>query len=257
MAKAMLVDFDLCIGCRACQVACKQWNQNEAEVTENFGSYENPADLSADTWTKIKFIEEGKDPDVKWMFRRMMCQHCTDAACQKVCPPKAISHQMETAVVIDQDKCTGCKYCISACPFEVPRYDADSNTAKKCTLCIDRIGNGMTPACAKVCAPGAVKFGERADMVKIGKERVAALKKAGNANAMLFGETDLGGLGVMMVLTAKPETYGLPANPRIPVSVGLWQDILKPLTIVAGAGGLLAALVSRIGSIGYKHAEEE
>ena len=257
MAKAMLVDFDLCIGCRACQVACKQWNENEAEVTENFGSYENPADLSAQTWTKIKFVEEGENPNVKFLFRRVMCQHCTDAACEKVCPPKAISHQQGVAVVIDQDKCTGCKYCISACPFSVPRYNAETNTSMKCTLCIDRISNGMVPACAKVCAPGAVKFGERADMVKIGKERVAALKKAGKSDAMLYGETELGGLGVMMVITEKPEVYGLPASPRIPISVGLWQDWLKPLTIVAGAGGLFAALVSRIGSIGYKHAEED
>ena len=120
----MLVDFDLCIGCRACQVACKQWNQNEAEVTENYGTYENPKDLSAQTWTKIKFIEEGKNPDVKFLFRRVMCQHCTEAACEQVCPAKAISHEQGVAVVIDQDKCTGCKYCISACPFSVPRYDA-------------------------------------------------------------------------------------------------------------------------------------
>ena len=257
MAKAMLVDFSLCMGCRACQVACKSWNQNEAEKTENYGTYENPPDLSSKTWTKIKFVEEGKSPDVKWFFRRMMCQHCTEAACEKVCPPKAISHQETTAVVIDQDKCTGCKYCISACPFNVPRYDAETNTAKKCTLCIDRISNEMEPACAKACAPGAVKFGERADMVKIGKERVDILKDAGNADAKLYGETELGGLGVMMVLTAKPETLGLPADPAIPLSVGLWQNILKPLTIVAGVGGLAAAVISRIGSIGYKHAEED
>lgn len=257
MAKAMLVDFGLCIGCRACQVACKQWNQNEAEVTENFGSYENPPDLSSKTWTKIKFVEEGKNPDVKWLFRRMMCQHCTDAACEQVCPPKAISHQEKTAVVIDQAKCTGCKYCISACPFSVPRYDAATNTVKKCTLCIDRISNGLTPACAKVCAPGAVKFGERAEMVKLGQDRVAALKAAGKSGAKLYGEKELGGLGVMMVMTEAPEVYGLPATPAIPLSINLWQNWLKPLTIVAGVGGLAAAVISRIGSIGYKHGEEE
>lgn len=257
MAKAMLVDFALCIGCRACQVACKSWNQNEGEKTENFGSYENPPDLSAQTWTKIKYVEIGKNPGNQLLFRRVMCQHCTNAACENVCPPKAISHKMTTAVVIDQEKCTGCKYCISACPFDVPRYDANTNTAKKCTLCIDRISNGLTPACAKVCASGAVKFGERADMLKIAKERVAVLQKAGKKNATLYGETDLGGLGVMMILTEPPETYGLPAKPSIPFSVNAWQDWLKPLTIVAGLGGLAAAVVSRIGSIGYKHAEEE
>lgn len=257
MAKAMLVDFALCIGCRACQVACKEWNQNEASKTENFGSYENPPDLASNTWTRIKYVEIGKNPDNQLLFRRVMCQHCTNAACEQVCPPKAISHQQTTAVVIDQEKCTGCKYCISACPFGVPRYDADTNTAKKCTLCIDRISNGLTPACAKVCAPGAVRFGDRDQMVRAGLNRVDALKKQGKKNAMLYGEKDLGGLGVMMVLTESPETYGLPANPTIPFTVNAWQDWLKPLTIIAGLGGLAAAVVSRIGSIGYKHAEEE
>lgn len=257
MAKAMLVDFELCIGCRACQVACKSWNENPAETTENFGSYENPPDLSASTWTKIKYVETGTNPDVKFMFRRMLCQHCTEAACENVCPPKAISHRETTAVVIDQEKCTGCKYCISACPFGVPRYDAETNTAKKCTLCIDRISNGLTPACAKVCAPGAVRFGEREQMVRAGLNRVDALKKAGKPNAMLYGEKDLGGLGVMMVMTEKPEVYGLPNEPSIPLSITMWQDYLKPLTLIAAAGGLAVALVSRIGSIGYKHAEEE
>lgn len=257
MAKAMLVDFSLCIGCRACQAACKQWNQNEGEVTENFGSYENPADLSSKTWTKIKFVEEGKNPDVKWLFRRMMCQHCTDAACEQVCPPKAISHKETTAVVIDQEKCTGCKYCISACPFSVPRYDSATNTAKKCTLCIDRISNGLTPACAKVCAPGAVRFGEREVMLRVAQNRLEALKKEGKTGARLYGEKELGGLGVMMVMTEAPDVYGLPADPAIPLSVTLWQDWLKPLTIIAGVGGLAAAVISRLGSIGYKHGEEE
>lgn len=253
----MLVDFELCIGCRACQVACKEWNQNEAEVTENFGSYENPPDLSAKTWTKIKFIEEGKNPNNKFLFRRVMCQHCTDAACQNVCPPKAISHMEKTAVVIDQTKCTGCKYCISACPFSVPRYDAGTNTAKKCTLCIDRISNGLIPACAKVCAPGAVRFGEREVMVRAGQNRVEELKKAGKTGARLYGETELGGLGVMMVMSEKPSVYGLPDTPVYPFTVTAWQDWLKPLTIIAGLGGLAAAVVSRLGSIGYKHGEEE
>ncbi|MFA5866685.1 MAG: 4Fe-4S dicluster domain-containing protein [Actinomycetota bacterium] len=257
MAKAMLLDFNLCIGCRACQVACKEWNQNEGEVTENTGTFENPPDLSSKTWTKIKFIETGKNPDNQWFFRRMICQHCTNAACQNVCPPKAISHMETTAVVIDQDKCTGCKYCISACPFSIPRYDAGSNTAKKCTLCIDRISNGLIPACAKVCAPGAVRFGEREVMLRAGQNRVEALKKEGHANAMLYGETALGGLGVMTVMTEAPDVYGLPTDPAIPLSVGLWQDWLKPLTIIAGVGGLAAAVISRIGSIGYKHGEDE
>lgn len=253
MAKAMLVDFSKCIGCRACQVACKEWNQLEAEKTENTGTYENPPDLSAKNWTRIKFVEEGEGDTLKWHFRRILCQHCTEAACEKVCPPKAISHQEGTAVVIDQEKCTGCKYCISACPFSVPRYNADTNTAMKCTLCIDRIANGLEPACAKVCAPGAVQFGEREDLISAANDRMAVLQEQGMTDVQLYGQDDLGGLGVMLLLTAPATTYGLPDKPEIPLSVGLWQDVLKPLAIVGGAGAVLTALVSLLGSIGYKH----
>ncbi len=256
MAKAMLVDMSRCIGCRACQAACKEWNQNAGQTTENTGTYENPPDLSPQTWTKIKFVEQGKGDSVEWLFRRMMCQHCTEAACEEVCPPRAISHQETTAVVIDQEKCTGCKYCISACPFNVPRYDADDNKAKKCTLCIDRISNGLTPACAKVCAPGAVEFGERSDMVKLAKARMDELKAKGVKNLRLYGETELGGLGVMMLLTVPATDMGYPEAPAFPASVNIWQDYLKPLTIVAGGGGLLAVIVSLIGSIGYKRSSE-
>lgn len=256
MAKAMLVDVTKCMGCRACQIACKQWNEREAEKTENFGSYENPPDLSAQTWTKIKFIEEGEEDSLQWHFRRVICQHCSTAACEKVCPPKAISHQQSTAVVIDQDKCTGCKYCITACPFNVPRYNPETNTAMKCTLCIDRITNGLEPACARACPTDAVQWGERDVLITAAKDRISFLEKKGFTDLRLYGETELDGLGVMFLLAAPATTYGFPDKPEIPLSVGLWQNILKPLAIVGGAGAVLAALVSLLGSIGYKHGEE-
>lgn len=248
----MLVDVSRCIGCRACQVACKEWNLRQPEDTRNEGSYENPLDLSAQTWTRIKFIEETKGNAVMWQFRRVLCQHCTNAACEQVCPPKAISHQMTTAVVIDQEKCTGCKYCISACPFDVPRYNEETNTAQKCTLCIDRISNGQILACAKVCTTGAVVFGERSEMISVAKQRLGRLKKQGAKQARLYGEKELDGLGVMMLLTSVPSFYGLPDEPAIPVTLGLWQDFIKPAIAVAGGGAALAALVSLLGSTGYK-----
>lgn len=257
MAKAMLVDVTRCIGCRACQVACKSWNQREGIETENTGSYENPPDLAPNSWTRIKFVEEGSGDSLKWHFRRVMCQHCTRAACEHVCPPKAISHQEKTAVVIDQDKCTGCKYCITACPFNVPRYNADTNTAMKCTLCIDRISNGLEPACSKVCPTEAVQWDERDVLVKAAKDRIAFLEKKGFTDLRLYGETELDGLGVMFLLAAPATTYGFPEKPEFPVTVNLWQNILKPLTIVAGGGAVVAALVSLLGSIGYKSPKEE
>jgi len=252
MATAMLVDVSRCIGCRACQVACKEWNLRHAERTQNQGSYENPPDLSAQTWTRVAFIEEAVGDEVKWQFRRVLCQHCTDAACEQVCPPKAISHRLSTAVVIDAEKCTGCKYCISACPFDVPRYNAQTNTVEKCTLCVDRISNGQIPACAKVCAPEAVMFGERSIMVAIAKMRLSKLKEQGFKDAGLYGEKELGGLGVMFLLTSSPLFYGFPEKPTVPLSVNIWQDVFKPMIAVAGGGAGLAALVSLLGSTGYK-----
>ncbi|MDI6689359.1 MAG: 4Fe-4S dicluster domain-containing protein [Actinomycetota bacterium] len=256
MAKAMLIDVTKCTACRACQVACKQWNQLPAEKTTCQGTYENPPELSPKTWTKLKFKEISENGEVKWLFRKMQCMHCTDATCVKVCPTGA-AHETELgAVVIDQDKCTGCKYCVQNCPFEIPQYDTDTNTVKKCRMCYDRVSNGLTPACAQTCPPGAIQFGEREEMVSLGLERVSALKADGNLDARLYGETELGGLGVMYVLAEKAKTYDLPEEPKVPISAVLWQDILKPLGPILGGAAVAAFALSFLLNIGYKPGEE-
>lgn len=210
MAKAMLIDTSKCMGCRGCQVACKQWNELAAVRTKSNGSYENPAVLSASTWTRVEFRERYE----QWLFRKHQCMHCTEASCVAVCPTGAAYHQGEF-VLIDQGQCIGCGYCVEACPFTAVHRDEPRGTAQKCTLCIDRVTNGLTPACAKTCPSRAVQFGERTDLIIAAQRRVQNLIALGNIRARLYGETELGGLGVMYVLTEPPSAFGLPESPRL------------------------------------------
>ncbi|RJQ37021.1 MAG: 4Fe-4S dicluster domain-containing protein [Dehalococcoidia bacterium] len=211
MPKARLIDVSKCIACRACQVACKQWNELEAVTTRQRGTYENPPRLSAHTWIKVEFRERPNE----WLFRAHTCMHCTNAGCEQVCPTGAISHQGEV-VVIDQNWCVGCGYCVQACPFHVPDKDEIAGTARKCTFCIDRITNGLTPACAKTCPTGAIQFGERADMIAAAHDRVQTLvARDGYRGARVYGEHEMGGLHTIYVLTDAPEVFGLPEEPRL------------------------------------------
>ena len=242
MAKAILYDATKCTACRGCQAACKQWNELEAEETKNTGSYENPADLSWRTWLKMRFNEVESDGDLAWLFTRRACMHCTEAGCVKVCPTKAVFHHDLGFVAYDKDKCTGCGYCVEACPFDVPRLDGSRLTGKakmnKCIFCIDRVTSGLEPACVKTCPPGALDFGERDAMVAKGQARVAEL----GGDARLYGEEELDGLHVLYVVNHSLKDHKLPVNPEVSPSVTLWQDILQPVgygVVGVVAGGLL------------------
>ena len=237
MADAILCDSTRCIACRACQVACKQWNELEAEETTNRGTYENPPDLSAVTWNRIKFIEKERAGKLDWLFVRLACMHCTEASCERVCPTGAISHHESGAVIIDQKQCIGCGYCVQACPFHVPHKDEALGTARKCWLCMDRTSNGQQPACVKSCPTGALEYGDRDQLVAVGQQRVQALKAKEYSNAYLYGEAELGGLHALYVLDDSPATYGLPESPQTAISTSMGQWLSGILT-----AGVVAAL---------------
>jgi formate dehydrogenase beta subunit len=250
--KAILYDATRCTACRGCQVACKQWNENDEVIpsptdiygvqANNWGSYENPPDLSPTTWLKMEFREIDPGGKVRWLFTRRACMHCTDAGCVKVCPSGALYHHESGFVTYDKDICTGCGYCIEACPFNVPRSERNLITGiakmDKCTLCttpgLDRIAEGLEPACVKTCPPSALEYGDRDALVAAGKKRVEDLKAKGWTNANLYGESELGGLHVMYVLDDHPAVYGLPVDPKISATTIAWQDVIQPLGWAVG-----------------------
>lgn len=232
----LLIDTSKCTGCRGCQVACKEWNDLGATDTANWGSYENPPTLSASAWTRITFHEVESDEGMKWLFLKEGCMQCTQAACVEVCPTQALKYHDMGFVSLDQERCNGCGYCAEFCPFQVPRLQVNALTGQgkitKCTLCQDRVTNDMSPACSKTCPANAIHFGEREAMVAVANQRTQELQATGHANANVYGETELGGLGRMYVLLDKPVQYGLPEDPS-PVLAGFWQKGVQPFGYVA------------------------
>ncbi len=245
--KAILVTPELCIGCRACQVACKSWNQLPGIKTKNNGTYQNPPDLASAAFNIIQYNEvPSQENPVRWLFVSRRCMHCEDAGCMTICPSGAIYRTAEGAVAVDRDKCIGCKLCVTACPFDVPRYDAENKMAK-CHQCTDRTSAGMTPACTKTCPTGALKFGDR-------DELIGTAKKEGFKT--IYGEQDLGGLGSVYAFKDEPKLYGMKENPAIPSSVVFWRTYLKPLSVI-GLGGVVAAAAIHYLAIGPHKEEKE
>ncbi len=235
---AKLIDISKCIGCKACQVACGEWNDVRDAVGHNVGVYDNPADLSADTWTVMRFTEyEEENGRLEWLIRKDGCMHCAEPGCLKACPaPGAIVQYSNGIVDFIEEHCIGCGSCVTGCPFNIPRISKHDNKAYKCTLCSDRVGVGLEPACVKTCPTGAITFGSKEDMIEQADERIADLKERGYQNAGLYDPQGVGGTHVMYVLkhADKPQIYhGLPADPHISPMVGLWKGALKPLALLA------------------------
>ncbi|MGO4331465.1 formate dehydrogenase subunit beta [Cupriavidus sp. 2TAF22] len=242
---AKLIDTTKCIGCKACQAACMEWNDLRDEVGHNVGVYDNPADLSDQSWTVMRFSEyENPNGNLEWLIRKDGCMHCDDPGCLKACPaPGAIVQYTNGIVDFNEENCIGCGYCITGCPFNIPRISKHDRKAYKCTLCSDRVGVGQEPACVKTCPTGAIVFGTKEDMKQHAEERIVDLKSRGFDKAGLYDPAGVGGTHVMYVLhhADQPSLYhGLPDEPRISPLVGLWKGLAKPLAVAGIAVTALA-----------------
>ncbi|MYM81593.1 formate dehydrogenase subunit beta [Duganella sp. FT50W] len=251
---AKLIDVSKCIGCKACQTACMEWNDLRDEVGETTGVYDNPIDMTAQSWTVMRFSEyENTKGDLEWLIRKDGCMHCEDPGCLKACPsPGAIVQYTNGIVDFHQENCIGCGYCVAGCPFDVPRISKQDNRAYKCTLCSDRVAVGQEPACVKTCPTGAIVFGTKEDMKHHAEERIEDLKSRGFAQAGLYDPAGVGGTHVMYVLhhADQPTLYhGLKKDPHISATVGLWKGLTKPLALAGMAVTALAGWFhySRVG----------
>ncbi len=224
-------DTTVCIGCKACEVACKEWNNLPAdEVGLTGNSYDNTGALSANTWRHVNFVEQGGERGVRtdietpfqsgWLMMSDVCKHCHNPPCMEACPTGALFKTEFDTVVVQQDICNGCGYCVPACPFGVVELSKIDGKAHKCTLCYDRLKGGLEPACAKSCPTDSIQFGEVFDLVDRAKQRVADLHERGVETAYLSGVDggvgatgDLGHLNAFFLLTERPEVYNLPVAP--------------------------------------------
>ena len=254
---AILYDSSKCIGCRACQMACKRWNNlpAESENTEilpveagdQSRLYDTPLGLTANTWTLIKLK---KNSDTDWHFMNYQCMHCTDAACVAVCPSGALYKDRHGFTAYDRSKCIGCGYCTQFCPYGVPHLDKDSvligeGKAAKCTFCQDRVQSGIGgPFCATTCPVSALIWGPADQLLSQAKARVAELHEQGLDAAELYGESEAAGLRRLTILLGKPQEYNLPTSlPSLTVS-WIWKNIIQVLGAAAIVGTTLAAFLT-------------
>ncbi|HTY40868.1 MAG TPA: formate dehydrogenase subunit beta [Thermoanaerobaculia bacterium] len=238
------IDTSTCIGCKACEVACQEWNDLGVVATQQTGTYQTLPTLHSDYWNLIRFNERDFDGGIVWLMRKDQCMHCDEPGCLAACPaPGAIVQYSNGIVDVNPDQCIGCRYCETGCPFDVPRFSATTGKMSKCTLCVDRVSVGLEPACVKSCPTGCLHFGTKEDMVALGQARVAQLKASGFASAALYDPAGVGGTSVVTVLAHgdHPEWYDLPANPRVPLLVKFWKSVLRPVGAVAIFGAVVGA----------------
>lgn len=246
------VDVTKCTGCRACMVACKNWNDLPAEPEEFRGTYQSNKNVTAITWNNLTFTEnETSDGHFDWLFRHSTCFHCTIAGCELACPEDAISHTEFGSVVIDADKCVGCGYCVQGCYFDVIQLATyeDKNgkkyrKAQKCHLCTNRLEKGLEPACVTACPTDAITYGEKEDLLRKAEDRLKVVKER-YPNANIYNPPGIDGAATVYLLADKPSVYGLPDDPQAKLSQVIWKDIAQPAgKLMAGATtlGILSAL---------------
>ena len=230
---AKLIDVSKCIGCKACQTACLEWNDLREEVGVNVGVYDNPHDLTPASWTLMRFTEweNPQTGNLEWLIRKDGCMHCEDPGCLKACPsPGAIVQYSNGIVDFVKENCIGCGYCVKGCPFNIPRISQVDHKAYKCTLCSDRVAVGLGPACQKACPTQAIVFGTKDEMKAWADKRIADLKSRGYDKAGLYNPPGVSGTHVMYVLhhADRPHLYaGLPDNPKISPLVEAWKGVGK------------------------------
>ncbi|GLY67765.1 4Fe-4S dicluster domain-containing protein [Amycolatopsis taiwanensis] len=274
-------DTTVCIGCKACEVACKEWNAIPDTGFELTGmSYDNTVGLGANAWRHVAFIEQRKpmvrqdaamhqdldvlemasngtapaagDGEFRWLMASDVCKHCTHAACLDVCPTGALFRTEFGTVVVQEDVCNGCGYCVPACPYGVIDQRKGDGRVWKCTMCYDRIGDGLEPACAKACPTDSIQFGPLEELRDRARQRVGQLHDAGVTDARLYGESPddgVGGDGAFFLLLDEPEVYGLPPDPVVTTHDlrEMWRCVTKAaVTLLGGAVAAFAgAMIGR------------
>jgi formate dehydrogenase iron-sulfur subunit len=249
-------DTSVCIGCKACEVACKEWNHVPEDGLALTGmSYDNTGGLGADTWRHVAFIEQSKPiagqvgeagadgkAGLRWLMSSDVCKHCTHAACLDVCPTGSLFRTEFGTVVVQEDICNGCGYCVPACPYGVIGQRADDGRAWKCTLCYDRLSVGAEPACSKACPTDSIQFGPLEELQERADRRLAQLHAGGVHDARLYGrnpDDGVGGDGAFFLLLDEPEVYGLPPDPVVAT-----RDLPEMWRRVAVAAVALAATIT-------------
>lgn len=262
---AFFTDTSICSGCKACEVACKQWNQLEIDGIKWSGySYDNTQDLSSRNWRHVKFIERFPEKNTldrpaprtvdgllaepkvgQWLFQSDQCKHCRESPCHEACPTGAIMRNEYGGIYYQTDICMGCRMCLAACPFGVPQISPDTGHSMKCAECYDRLRDGLTPACQLACPTGAIQYGLRDQMLALAQERLAYLQAHGYPKARLYGALpfeDYSALNSFYLLMDEPEVYGLPAAPVTPVRRMIGDYFRAAATLVICAAAIAACL---------------
>jgi len=247
-----LVDTTTCIGCKACEVACLEWNGYEFRETTFDNTYQTMPETAWNFWNLIKFNEyTAEDGTPQLLMRKDQCMHCEDPGCLAACPADGAIVQYANGIVdFNQENCIGCQYCVTGCPFNIPKFNSATKKVYKCTLCSDRVGAGLEPACIKSCPTGCLHFGSKEDMLFEANKRVAQLKANTSwKNAGVYDPQGVSGTHVIYVLgdATNPEKYGgLPADPSVPLLVRLWKGPLKWLGGLGMMLGVFGVFMHRV-----------
>jgi formate dehydrogenase iron-sulfur subunit len=243
---AKYIDVTTCIGCKACEVACVEWNDQPFRETTFDNTYQTMPSTEWNYYNLIKFDEhQHEDGTFQWLMRKDQCMHCEDPGCLRACPADGAIVQYANGIVdFNQENCIGCQYCVAGCPFDIPKFNTTTKKVYKCTLCSDRVGQGLEPACIKACPTGCLHFGTKDEMKTMAEGRAQQLREqSGFAKAGVYDPASVGGTHVLYVLhdITQPELYGgLPSNPQIPVVYTWWKYFLKPLSLLTVLLGMFA-----------------